>query len=76
VTYLKREQESQKLRIGGGSWSINLDELPPTAKQIKYITEEGTYQISVDDALAHGFERMLGGERKLVVPLGKWKLII
>lgn len=70
--YTKKEDESNKLRLGGRSWSINLDELPEHAQTICYKTVLETYVIGRDDAFRHGFVRQLGGENKLVVPLKFW----
>lgn len=70
--YTKKEDEANKLRMGGGSWSINLDELPDEAQTIVYKTPLRTYAIGRDDAFTHGFARNLGGENKLVVPLKFW----
>lgn len=72
-TLVKKEKEKDQLRMGGGSWSINLDELPETVLMIAYHTEDYQYLISRGDAFAHGFERTLGGERKLIVPLKHWR---
>lgn len=71
--YTKKEDESQKLRMGGGSWSINLDELPVGTKIIEYITPFERYAISMEDAFKHGFTRMLGGEKKLIIPVKCWQ---
>lgn len=58
--------------MGGGSWSINLDEMNKEPSSIKYITELTTYTISYADARLRGFIRILGGEKKLVVPVKYW----
>lgn len=71
--YTKREDESQKLRMAGGAWSVNLDEMPIDTRLIEFITPEQTYVISREDAVKYGFIRMLGGEKKLVVPLHRWQ---
>jgi hypothetical protein len=73
-TYTKREKESDKLRMGGGSWTINLDELPKNTQRVRYITEKATYEVEMGVALLQGFERVLGGERKLVLPISKWSV--
>lgn len=70
--YTKREDEKNKLRMGGGSWSINLDELPKDTQLIEYITPTDRYVVSMSNAVQYGFIRMLGGEKKLVVPLKHW----
>lgn len=73
--YSKKEKESQRLRIGGGSWSINLDELyGKTIETVEYITEKKTYTIEFDKAMDKGFVRYLGGEKKLVVPIKYWSV--
>lgn len=72
--YTKREDEKNKLRMAGGSWSINLDELPSEGvRLIEYITPLTNYVITREDAMKFGFVRMLGGEKKLVVPLSCWQ---
>ena len=73
--YRKKENENMKLRMGGGSWSINLDEVPKAAEVVEYVTPQRTYQIRTEDAFAHGFIRILGGERKLIVPLKYWHTV-
>lgn len=70
--WVKKEQEINRLRLGGGSWSINLDELPESAFVIKYETAVDTYRITRAQAFDHGFIRVLAGERKLVVPIKYW----
>lgn len=72
TTWVKNEDTKNMLRMGGGSWTINLDEIPSGALDIEYWTERTVYTISVKDAHSYGFIRILGGETKLVVPLGKW----
>ena len=63
------------LRIGGGSWTIKLDEIEGRGIQrIRFLTDAASYDITVEDALLHGFERELGGERKLVVPIKHWQM--
>lgn len=72
----KSEDEKNKLRMGGGSWTINLDEINNENIQVvEYLTKKAKYIIHIDKAVECGFERMLGGERKLVVPLGYWTTI-
>lgn len=71
--YYKHEKEADKLRMGGGAWSINLDELKgKDIQDIIFITETTQYKISMKDAHQFGFIRILGGETKLVVPINKW----
>lgn len=69
---IKHEKEKDKLRMAGGSWSINLDEIRKRPETIQYITEEVTYTISYKDAYLYGFMRILGGEHKLVVLIKHW----
>lgn len=72
--YSKYEEENQKLRLGGGSWSINIEKLPAGTKVVEYITPVHRYVITLKDAFTHGFTKTLGGERKLVVPIKKWSI--
>lgn len=73
-TFWKNEKEKDRLRMGGGSWSINLAEVDfDKVDGIVFCTEKAHYLISVIDAKLHGFERFLGGEPKLVVPVKYWK---
>ena len=71
-TLIKREKESAKLRMAGGAWSINLDDMPENVSSFEYITEKGKYTITRDDAFISGFERFMQGETKLVVPIKNW----
>ena len=73
--YIKHEDEKDMLRMGGGSWTINLDWASEGVKVITYITEKNKYQITMEDAIKYGFERTFQGERKLVVPISKWTKI-
>ena len=69
----KYEKESSKLRMSGGSWTINVDKFPlVNYHSIRYITRQYVYTISSEDALENGFYKTLGGENKLVVPLKHW----
>lgn len=73
--YRKLENEKQKLRIGGGSWTINMDEIfGRKIREIVYQTPKAIYSISLEMAIEKGFNRNLGGENKLVVPLKYWKV--
>lgn len=73
-TLYKKEKEKSKLRIGGGSWSINLDIVDIIkVKQIVYETEKHKYTIDANKALDVGFVRHLGGEKKLIVPIEYWE---
>lgn len=71
--YTKHEDDQQQLKMGGNSWSINLADLPEEAVLIEYVTPTTRYVINRYDAFKHGFERTLGGEQKLVVPLKWWQ---
>lgn len=72
--YTKLEKESGKLRMSGGSWSINLQDIDLNQiHKIVYQTEKSTYTISAQDAERHGWRTKLGGELKLVVPLKYWE---
>lgn len=70
--YIKHEKEADILRMGGGSWTVNLEWINPEIKVITYITEKNKYQISFEDAIRYGFERHFQGEKKLVIPLKHW----
>ena len=72
--YYKQENEKDRLRMGGGSWSINYDDVDfDIVETIVFCTDKGHYIISATKALLQGFDRILGGERKLVVPVKHWK---
>lgn len=73
TTYVKFEDKKNKLLIGGSSWTINLDELPKGIKTVEYWCGDNVYTISLKDALGNGFERLLGGEHKLIVPVKNWE---
>jgi len=71
--YYKHEKESGKLRIGGGSWSINLDEVTLSdVDSFIYKTEYADYIIDRDLVLRKGFSRLFGGENKFVIPIKWW----
>jgi|TARA_R100000049_G_C1890273_1_gene43583 hypothetical protein len=73
-TFHKREKESMKMRMGGGSWSINLRELQGhDINKIRYKTESNTYIIDYDIAKCSGWIVNLKGEDKLIVPEKLWK---
>lgn len=75
TTYVKREKETSILRMGGGSWTIKIDELEGRqVSLIRFITAVASYEITLEDAVANGFEKILGGEAKLIVPVRHWKL--
>ena len=74
--YIKYEDEKQILRMGGGSWSIKLDEIGNLVKEIVYITKKAKYRIDRETAIAKGFIRNMSTngvmEEKLVVPIKNW----
>lgn len=71
---VKYEKESSKLRLSGGSWTVNVDKFDlGLINRIVYITEGFRYDIDKDDAISSGYFRNLGGENKLVVPIENWK---
>lgn len=70
--YIKHEDEANRLRMGGGSWTINLDWLTQPVERIIYITDKARYEITYVDALKYGFPRNFQGENKLVIPLKNW----
>jgi hypothetical protein len=72
----KKENESKRLLLGGGSWTINIDKLGSdfySVNKFRYVTHRGVYEIGRFEALQHGFFRNLGGEKKLVVPVKFWE---
>lgn len=70
--YMKQEAEEQQLRLGGNSWSINLQDLPEEATLIEYITPLTHYVITREKAFKRGFVKVFNGEKKLVVPIKYW----
>jgi len=72
-TLVKYEKETSRLRIGGGSWTVQIGWLEGIEK-IQYITAKATYTISKKKALEKGFGRLLGGEEKLVIPVKYWRI--
>ena len=74
--YIKNEDEKQMLRMGGGSWSIKLDEVGDLVKEIIYITKKAKYRIDRETAIAKGFIRNMSTngvmESKLIVPIKHW----
>ena len=75
-SYIKHEDEKQMLRMGGGSWSIKLDEIGDLVKEIVYITKKAKYRIDRETAIAKGFIRNMSTngviESKLIVPIKHW----
>jgi len=72
--YIKKEFEKDKLRMSGGSWTINLDEINnKEIKNIVYFTERNIYRISYNKAFDKGFVKQLAGELKLIVPIKYWR---
>jgi len=72
-TLIKYEKETGKLRMNGGSWTINLDKFPlDNHNKIVYITEKYRYEIDTTQALKNGFIKNFRGENKLVVPIKYW----
>lgn len=72
TTYIKREKEDAKMRMGGGSWTINLMDVPGFITHFRYITEKYVYEITAVEAHFKGFERVMQGEPKLIVPIKYW----
>ena len=71
----KREDELNRLRIGGSSWTINLDEIDIVdVKEFIYSTDVAIYKITRTKALEHGFKAIFQGETKLVVPVKYWSI--
>jgi len=74
--YYKNEKESDKLKMSGGAWSINLSTfVPQDIDKFIFITHRNTYEINRTDAFDYGFVRVFQGESKLIVPLKKWNII-
>ena len=73
--YYKKELEKDRLRMGGGAWSINIDQLKDRElEKVVYITSEARYEIGWKKAKEKGFIRILGEETKLVVPIRNWEV--
>lgn len=70
--YYKKEKEKDKLRMSGGSWTINIAWLDNQVDDIVYQTESAIYKITKQEAIDHGFVREFKGELKLVVPIRHW----
>jgi hypothetical protein len=75
--YHKYEKESSKFRkIEGKGWTINLDDLSlEDFDIIVYETRKYLYRIKTEEARFFGYIRILGGEKKLIVPLKRWEKI-
>lgn len=74
-TYHKHENEKDRLRIGGGSWSIPLDWIENKGVHtVRYTTDKAVYEIDLMKANVAGFTRVLQGERKLIVPVKFWTI--
>lgn len=73
--YYKYEKETGKLRMGGGSWTINLDTVDiPNIDKIVYITSYARYEIDLITAMNKGFQHKFKGENKLIVPIKLWNI--
>jgi len=71
-TYFKHEFEKTKLRMAGGSWSLNMAELNDDVTDIVFTTQKGIYRIKYKKAKEKGFYRTFQEEVKLVVPEKYW----
>ncbi len=70
--YTKIEKDSGKLRFvkPDGAWTLNLDEVDIVElREIRFMTPTKVYSISAERALEKGFNRVHGGELKLVIPV-------
>ena len=75
-TYFKSEKEKDKLRLAGGSWSVNVKEVvDKPVKTIKYQTEKHIYTIDYHTANNKGFKREFKGELKLIIPIKHWTIL-
>jgi len=75
--YYKHEDEKNKLKLYGESWTINLSELKSKIRQIKkivFITDKATYTINTYKAKKQGIIKVYQGEKKLVVPIRFWTI--
>jgi hypothetical protein len=73
--YVKKESEKDRLRMSGGAWSINLDEINnQKITNIVYFTDKYIYRISYEKAFDKGFIKLMAGEKKLIVPIKHWKI--
>jgi hypothetical protein len=72
--YTKKENESDILRLGNGSWTLNLDEIKgKEIHTITLITKEHEYSITYAYAFKVGYIRVFQGETKLVIPVKYWR---
>jgi len=72
--YTKHEKESGLLKMSGGSWTLNLDDIKDLKiNKIVYVTDKHNYTIDYSKALEKGFTKNFLGENKLVIPLKNWK---
>ena len=71
----KYEKASSILKkVRGGAWTINLDKFNlDDISIIVYETSKKVYRIDTEKAKLRGWEEILGGEKKLVVPLYMWE---
>jgi len=74
--YIKYEDEKQKLRMSGGSWTVKLCELNSTVDEIIYKTAKGIYKISFEKALKYGFRKTFNDEEKLIIPIKHWEFTL
>jgi len=82
--YTKYEKEGGKLRMAGGAWTLNLDEVSKhdlitrEIHTLVYITKKKRYQIDSRVVLERGFQApvQFGGENKWVIPIkeGTWEI--
>lgn len=75
-TYYKHEKESQMMKMMGGAWSVNLAFITEEVKEFIFETDKAYYQIDRETAFKKGIERILQGEKKLVVPLRAWRVTL
>lgn len=73
--YYKHEKDSGLLRMSGGSWTINLDEIGnKDIDEFVYTTQTKEYRIDRKLAEEKGFKLMFKGENKMVIPIKNWKV--
>ena len=71
--YTKYEKERDRLRIAD-AWTISVNTIEGEWDRIEYISEKGSYKISRNDAVCHGFFRPFQGEEKMCVPVKWWSI--